>query len=72
MKGYLARDLNGSLWFHYVKPHRVEAAVNYMYWESNERSFQISDDDFPEFKKLKWQDKPISVGFNIHTANIQD
>ena len=72
MKGYLARDLNGSIWFHYVKPHRAKVAVNYMYWESNERCFQIFDDDFPEFKNLSWKDAPVAVGFNIHKANIQD
>lgn len=72
MKGYVARDLNESLWFHYIKPHRKEALDRMMYWESDERCFQISDNDFPEFKSLKWQDKPITVGFNIHKANIQD
>ena len=43
-----------------------------MYWDSDERCFQIHDDDFPEFKELKWQDKPVRVGFQIHKTDIQD
>lgn len=72
MKGYVARDLNESLWFHYTKPKRAKALEREMYWESDDKSFQIHDSDFPEFKDLKWQDKPIAVGFDIHKANIQD
>jgi hypothetical protein len=72
MIGYVARDLNESLWFHYFKPKRKEVLAKTMFWESDERAFQIYDTDFPEFKDLKWKDKPIRVGFNVHKANIQD
>ena len=42
-----------------------------MWWSSNDKEFEIFDSDFPEFKKLKWEDAPISAGLNIHIANIQ-
>ena len=71
MIGYIARDENKSLWFHYVKPHR-QKACELGYWESDERVFQVYDSDFPEFKELKWQDNPARVGFQIHKTNIQD
>ena len=72
MVGYVARDLNESLWFHYSKPHRKGVVGRMMYWDSDEKCFQIHDDDFPEFKDLKWQDKPVRVGFQIHKTDIQD
>ena len=71
MIGYVARDLNGSLWFHYEKPKRKEGLGRDMYWESNDKTFQVYDSDFPEFKELKWTDSPMRVGMNIHKANLQ-
>jgi hypothetical protein len=69
MIGYVARDLDGTLWFHYQKPKRNNSGE----WISDaDRSFEIEDKDFPEFKSLTWKDKPLRVGFNIHKANIQD
>lgn len=72
MIGYVARDLNGSLWFHYTKPKRKEAAGRMMYWCSDEKTFQIHDSDFPEFKNLKWQNNPVRVKFQIHRTFIQN
>jgi len=72
MTGYVARDLNTSLWFHFSKPKRKEVLTTVMFWESDDKAFQIYDSDFPEFKNLKWEDKPVKVEFNIHKANIQD
>lgn len=71
MIGYVARDLDETLWFHYIKPYRI-VKNNDGWWLSNERTFKISDNDFPAFKSLAWKDKPIRVGFDINIANKQD
>ena len=73
MKGFVARDLNGSLWFHYIKPCRAKTLGKEYFWESDEKCFQIYEDDFPNFpelKKLRWQDAPIEVGFCIHKVTF--
>lgn len=71
MIGYVARDLDGSLWFHYIMPHR-ENDIKKTWWGSNDKAFEIFDSDFPGFENLTWKDAPVRVGFNIHKANIQD
>jgi hypothetical protein len=70
MIGYVARDQNETLGFHYIKPSRKGTPGN-IFWVSDERTFVISDEDFPEFKTLTWKDTPVRVGFDIHKANIQ-
>ena len=64
MIGYVARDLNGTLWFHYCKPH-LENEIEKEWWGSNDKTFRIYDWDFPEFKDLKFEDEPIKVEFSI-------
>ena len=64
MIGYVARDLDGSLWFHYCKPH-LENEIEKEWWGSDDKTFRIYDWDFPEFKDLKFEDEPIKVEFNI-------
>lgn len=72
MIGYVARDLDGTLWFHYQKPKRAMKNGDGWWYSDIGESFKIKDKDFPEFKSLTWKDKPLRVGFNIHKANIQD
>lgn len=62
--GYVARDKNGDLYFHYIKPHR-ENEFELTWWGSTDANFWISDDDFPEFKDLKWEDEPLKVRIAI-------
>ena len=64
MKGYVARDKDGTLWFHYVEPHR-ENDIKETWWGSNDKEFRIFDFDFPEFKDLTWEGEPVEVEFNI-------
>ena len=61
INSYVARDEDGSLWFHYVKPRRI----NIDWWGSNDKSFQIYDFDFPEFKDLTWEGEPVEVEFKL-------
>ena len=63
-KGYIARDKNGSLWFHYVKPRR-ENDIEKTWWGSNDKMFQIFDFDFPQFKDLTWEGTPCKVELTI-------
>jgi len=64
MIGYVARDKDNTLWFHYRKPH-LENDIEKTWWGSNDKTFRIYDWDFPEFKDLKFEDEPIKVEFNI-------
>jgi hypothetical protein len=63
--GYVARDKNNSLWFHYIKPHR-ENDIEKTWWGSNDKSFEIFNWDFPEFNDLTWEDEPVEVEFMIN------
>ena len=63
-KGYVARDKDNSLWFHYKKPKR-ENDIEKTWWGSNDKSFRIYDFDFPEFADLTWEGKPVKVEFEI-------
>ena len=63
-KGYVARDLDGSIWFHYRKPHR-ENDIEKTWWGSNDKSFRIYDFDFPQFKDLTWEGEPCEVELTI-------
>ena len=40
MIGYVARALDGSLWFHYCKPH-LENEIEKEWWGSNDKTFKI-------------------------------
>ena len=64
LKGYVARDKDGSLWFHYCRPHR-ENDIEKTWWGSNDKSFRIYDFDFPEFNDLTWEGKPCKVELKI-------
>ena len=57
MIGYVARDANGSLWFHTDVPvcnDKLNA------WMSDD-FMQLEDEEFPEFKNLCYRDEPIKV-----------
>jgi hypothetical protein len=52
IKGFVARDKNGDIWFHYYKPKR-ENDLEKTWWGSSDKQFRIYDFDFPEYKDLK-------------------
>ena len=64
MKGYVARDKDGSLWFHYEKPH-LENDIEKTWWGSNDKSFEIFRWDFPEFDDLTFDGGPVEVEMSI-------
>ena len=66
IEGWIARDEDKSLWFHYVKPKR-ENEIEKTWWGSNDKTFRIYDWDFPQFKDLKWEDEPRKVLITIET-----
>jgi hypothetical protein len=64
IKGYVARDKNGDIWFHYYKPKR-ENDIEKTWWGSSDKQFKIYDFDFPEYKDLKWEDEPVEVELTL-------
>lgn len=65
IKGYVARDKDGSIWFHYTKPHR-ENDIEKTWWGSNDKSFEINDFDFPEYADLTWEEsEPVEVELTL-------
>ena len=51
---FIARDYNGTLWFHMSKPSR-----NGWTWQSK-KYIQLDEKLFPD---LKWEDNPMKVTF---------
>ena len=69
IKGYVARDKDGSIWFHYTKPHR-ENDIEKTWWGSNDKSFEIYDFDFPEYADLTWEEsEPVEVELTLKRLN---
>ena len=64
IKGYVARDKDSTLWFHYEKPHR-ENDIEKTWWGSNDKAFQIFDFDFPEYNDITWEGEPCEVEFRL-------
>ena len=61
IKGWVARDKDGSLWFHYSKPRR-ENDIEKTWWGSDDRTFQLFNIDYQD---LKWESEPIEVELPI-------
>ena len=61
MVGYIARDANGSLWFHKELPEYNE---DFKVWMSDE-FMELKNDEFSEFKTLCYKDNPIKVELTI-------
>jgi hypothetical protein len=63
MVGYIAKDLDTTVWFHFIKPIKNKDKDM---WLSDERMFRIDLDIFPEFNSLSWKDEePVKVKFDI-------
>ena len=58
--GYVARDENDTLWFHFRRPRRTIDV-----WESTDDNFYIPEEYFPDFIGLEWKDKPVKVEISI-------
>ena len=65
IEGYIARDKDDSLWFHYSEPHR-ENPIEKTWWGSNDKAFRIYDFDFPEYKDLTWEGGPVKVELTLN------
>lgn len=64
IQGYVARDKNESLWFHYSKPH-LENDIEKTWWGSNDKSFEIFDFDFPEYRDVTFEGGPVEVKLTL-------
>ena len=65
IKGYVARDLDGTLRFCYHKPRR-ENEIEKTWWGSCDADFDIYDDTLDSlFKDLTWDDEPVEVELTI-------
>lgn len=65
IKGYVARDLDGTLRFCYYKPRR-ENEIEKTWWGSCDADFDIYDDTLDSlFKDLTWDDEPVEVELTI-------
>ena len=58
LHGWIARDMDGSLWFHYIKPHR-ENDIEKTWWGSNDIAMLLDDDTL--YPELTWEDNPYEV-----------
>ncbi len=69
IKGWVARDEDHSLWFHFAVPYRSraeEAQPENGIWHSNGRFLQInSKGERTIFRDLSWNDDPIEAGLFI-------
>lgn len=61
MIAYITRDKNGTLYLHNTKPKLDKELEGYI----SEDFFIISDEAFPELKKVTYKNSPIEVEFNI-------
>jgi hypothetical protein len=73
IRGYVARDNDGSIWFHYTKPHREnDIAIDLLGWGSNDKTFEINDFDFPEYADLTWEEsEPVEVELTLKRLNAE-
>ena len=65
IKGWVARDKDDSLWFHYSKPH-LENEIEKTWWGSSDDSFEIYDFNHSGFEDVTFDDGPIEVELTIH------
>lgn len=64
IKGWVARDKDGSLWFHYNEPH-LENEIEKTWWGSSDSSFEIFDFIFPEYKDVTFEGGPVKVELSL-------
>ena len=61
VKGYVARDEDNGLWFHFQKPKRKTET-----WVSDENSFWVPEEIVEDFIGLvEWEGKPLKVELTI-------
>ena len=59
MIGYVAKDYDGTIWFHKTYPEYNRASKG---WISGIDTFEIPRDEYPEFQSIV---KPVKVSLNI-------
>ena len=60
VEGWVARDLDGSLWFHYHKPH-LENELEQTWWGSSDNSFRLYEPIHPGFENVTFEGGPIKT-----------
>lgn len=62
IKGWLAKDPDNSIWFHFKKPHLMKTSRP-MWWGSDDRTFEILE---PKLENVPIEtDKPLEVEITI-------
>lgn len=65
IRGWVARDEDDTLWFHHVKPRKIntkEAYYNCWVWYSDSNSRQIeSQKVLTLFQYLRWDNEPVEI-----------
>ena len=71
IKGWVARDEDETLWFHYNKPHKARVQDSYVsnwIWNSVGHFRQLdSKQVLAMFKDLQWEDDPVEVEITIRS-----
>lgn len=65
IKGWVARDEDGTLCCFSKKPERMSNTIAGHFW-FNEDAFELRKDVFP---KLTWEDEPIEVELTINNMD---
>lgn len=60
VEGWVARDLDGSLWFHYHEPH-LENEIEKTWWGSSDNSFELYEPNHPGFENVTFDGGPVKV-----------
>ena len=68
IKGFVARDKDGVLFYHSVKPKRYKTNTSdgdtVEYWIDGGYRFMIPD-DMHAFMNLKWEDEPVETTLSL-------
>ena len=62
IKGWVARDEDGQISLHFIKPSRTRTSTRYCRWFSMNAQ-AITRKSFPN---LKWEDEPIEIELTIN------
>jgi hypothetical protein len=66
--GWVARDPDGSIWFHYKKPHLMTSETQW--WESNDMAFQLYD-SYTDFRNVTFEMGPMEIKLTLEQIKPQ-
>ena len=64
----VARDPDGSLWFHYKEPHLMTSETQW--WESNDMAFQLYD-SYTDFRNVTFEGGPVEIKLTLEQIKPQ-